>query len=55
VTVGEKSVVGGGSIVSKDVPPRTVVAGTPAKKIMSLEAYEAKRGAFMKAQRKVQQ
>ena len=55
VTVGEKSVVGGGSVVAKDVPPKTVVAGTPAKKIMSLEAYEAKRDAFIKAQRKVQQ
>ena len=54
VTVGEKSVVGGGSVVAKDVPPRTVVAGTPAKKIMSLEDYEAKREAFIKAQRKVQ-
>jgi len=55
VTVGEKSVVGGGSVVAKDVPPKTVVAGTPARKIMSLEAYESKRNAFIKAQRKVQQ
>jgi UDP-2-acetamido-3-amino-2,3-dideoxy-glucuronate N-acetyltransferase len=55
VTVGEKSVVGGGSVVAKDVPPKTVVAGTPAIKIMSLEAYESKRNAFIKAQRKVQQ
>jgi serine acetyltransferase len=37
------------------VPPKTVVAGTPAKKVMSLEAYEAKREAFLKEQRKVQQ
>ena len=55
VTVGEKSVVGGGSVVTKDVPPKTVVAGTPAKRVMSLEAYEAKRDAFIKTQRKVQQ
>jgi UDP-2-acetamido-3-amino-2,3-dideoxy-glucuronate N-acetyltransferase len=53
VTVGEKAVVGGGSVVAKDVPPKTVVAGTPAKKVMSLEAYEAKRDAFIKTQRKV--
>ena len=53
VTIGEKAVVGGGSVVSKDVPPKTVVAGTPAKKVMSLEAYEAKREAFVKAQTKV--
>jgi UDP-2-acetamido-3-amino-2,3-dideoxy-glucuronate N-acetyltransferase len=55
VTVGEKSVVGGGSIVTKDVPPKTVVAGTPAKKVMSLEEYEAKRDAFIKTQRKAKQ
>ena len=55
VTVGEKAVVGGGSVVAKDVPPKTVVAGTPAKKVMSLEAYETKREAFLKEQRKVQQ
>ena len=54
VTVGEKAVVGGGSVVSKDVPPRTVVAGCPAKKVLSLEEYEAKREEFIKAQ-KVQQ
>jgi acetyltransferase-like isoleucine patch superfamily enzyme len=32
VTIGEKVVVGGGSVVTKDVSPRTVVAGCPAKK-----------------------
>ncbi len=53
VTIGEKAVVGGGSVVTKDVPSKTVVAGTPAKKVMSLEAYEAKRDAFIKAQTKV--
>jgi UDP-2-acetamido-3-amino-2,3-dideoxy-glucuronate N-acetyltransferase len=54
VTVGEKAVVGGGSVVAKDVPARTVVAGCPAEKVLSLEEYEAKREIFMKAQ-KVQQ
>jgi UDP-2-acetamido-3-amino-2,3-dideoxy-glucuronate N-acetyltransferase len=51
VTVGEKAIVGGGSVVSKNVPPRTVVAGCPAKKVLSLAEYEAKREAFIKAQR----
>jgi UDP-2-acetamido-3-amino-2,3-dideoxy-glucuronate N-acetyltransferase len=55
VTVGEKAVVGGGSVVSKDVPSRTVVAGAPAKKVMSLEEYEAKRDAFIKAQSRLKQ
>ncbi len=55
VTIGEKAVVGGGSVVTKDVPPEIVVAGAPAKKVMSLESYKAKRDAFIAAQRKVQQ
>lgn len=31
VTIGEHAVVGAGSVVTKDVPPRTFVAGVPAK------------------------
>lgn len=31
VTIGQKSVVGAGSIVTKDVPPFSVVAGNPAR------------------------
>jgi UDP-2-acetamido-3-amino-2,3-dideoxy-glucuronate N-acetyltransferase len=53
VTVGEKAVVGGGSVVAKDVAPKTVVAGCPAKKVLSLETYEAKREAFIKSKIKV--
>jgi len=55
VTVGEKAVVGGGSVVVKDVAARTVVAGAPAKVVMKLEEYETKRDAFIKTQSKVQQ
>lgn len=33
ITVGDCSVVGAGSVVLKDVPPRTTVAGVPAKEI----------------------
>ncbi|MHA1336119.1 MAG: acyltransferase [Promethearchaeota archaeon] len=33
VTIGKYSVIGAGSIVTKDVPPFTVVAGVPAKPI----------------------
>jgi len=31
VTVGENAIVGAGSVVTKDVPPKTIVAGNPAK------------------------
>jgi acetyltransferase-like isoleucine patch superfamily enzyme len=36
VTLGEGCVVGAGSVVSRDVPPRTVVAGNPAKVVRDL-------------------
>jgi UDP-2-acetamido-3-amino-2,3-dideoxy-glucuronate N-acetyltransferase len=31
VTIGENAIVGAGSVVTKDVPPGTIVAGNPAK------------------------
>ena len=37
VTIGENSVVAAGSVVSKSVPPNTVVAGNPAIKVKELE------------------
>ncbi|ARI77654.1 2,3,4,5-tetrahydropyridine-2,6-dicarboxylate N-acetyltransferase [Halobacillus mangrovi] len=37
VTVGEGAVVAAGSIVTADVPPNTLVAGTPAKVIKEID------------------
>ena len=31
ITIGENSIVGAGSVVTKDVPPNTIAAGIPAK------------------------
>jgi UDP-2-acetamido-3-amino-2,3-dideoxy-glucuronate N-acetyltransferase len=36
ITVGENAMVGAGSVVTRDVPPGTIVAGNPARVIKSL-------------------
>lgn len=36
VTIGENSVIGAGSVVTKDVPSNTVYAGVPAKFIKNI-------------------
>jgi len=37
VTIGEEAVVAAGSVVTKDVPPKTLVGGNPAKVIKESE------------------
>jgi len=36
VTIGENSVVAAGAIVTKDIPPNTIVAGNPARVVKEL-------------------
>jgi acetyltransferase-like isoleucine patch superfamily enzyme len=37
VTIGDNSVVAAGSVVTRDVPPATVVAGNPARVVKELQ------------------
>jgi acetyltransferase-like isoleucine patch superfamily enzyme len=39
VTIGDNSVVGAASVVTKDVEPNTIVAGNPARKIRNTTGY----------------
>ena len=39
VTIGEKAMVGAGSVVTKDVPPNTIVAGNPARVLRRIESH----------------
>jgi acetyltransferase-like isoleucine patch superfamily enzyme len=37
VTIGDESVIAAGAVVTSDVPPRTVVAGVPARPVADVE------------------
>ena len=37
ISIGENSIVGAGSVVTKDVPPNAIVAGNPAKVLRYIE------------------
>jgi len=37
ITIGEKSMVAAGSVVTEDVPPNTLVAGNPAKPVKKID------------------
>ncbi len=47
VTIGEYSVIGGGAVVTQDVPAKTVHVGIPARELLDLEKYLEKRRLYL--------
>ncbi len=41
ITIGQNAIIGAGSVVTKDVPANTIVAGNPAKIKRTIEAKES--------------
>jgi maltose O-acetyltransferase len=48
VTIGDNSIIGAGSVVTKDIPPNTVASGNPASVLCSIEGYLLKHKNNMK-------
>jgi UDP-2-acetamido-3-amino-2,3-dideoxy-glucuronate N-acetyltransferase len=42
ITIGENALIGAGSVVAKDVPPNTAVAGNPARLLERVAAENRK-------------
>ena len=48
VTIGPDSIVGAGSIVSRDIPANSVYAGNPARFVCTVEEFTAKHAEYAK-------
>jgi len=53
VTVGDNVIIGAGSVVTKNCEPDSVYAGNPAKRIMSIAEFRAKRESQQLAEAKI--
>jgi len=40
ITIGERAIIGAGSVVTKDVPPGAIVVGNPARVVKWISGYE---------------
>lgn len=49
VVIGENSLIGAGSVVTRDIAPNVVAYGNPAKVVMGIEELKCKRGIKEKA------
>ena len=48
VTIGDRCIIGAGSVVSRDIPENSVAAGNPCKVVKSYDAYMQEQRARMK-------
>jgi acetyltransferase-like isoleucine patch superfamily enzyme len=48
VVIGENSLIGAGSVVTKNIPPNSVAAGSPAKVIKHIDELKCYPGFFEK-------
>jgi acetyltransferase-like isoleucine patch superfamily enzyme len=44
ITIEENSIVGAGAVATKDIPPKSVVYGVPAKVVETLESWLKRHG-----------
>ena len=51
IVVERDSIIGGGSVVTKDVSSKIVVMGVPAKPVMSVDEYNSRREMLVKPKR----
>jgi maltose O-acetyltransferase len=46
VTIGDGAVIGGGAVITRDIPPNVVAAGNPARVIREITEEDGRRESF---------